>query len=395
MRNFGNPSGELPVVRELALEVYFSRWRSAARHHLTSSDSETLSMGELLNLAAAEDLRRWERLELGYTEPRGPPALRQVIAAASYESVTADHVLCFAGAQEGIFAAMQALLEPHDHAIVITPNYQSTETIPLGRCAVTGVALDPEAGWTLDIDAVAAAIRPNTRLVSINFPNNPTGKILERERFAALIALCRHRGLWLFSDEIYRLIERDPALRLPAAVDAYERGISLGCLSKSYGLPGLRVGWIACRDKALLGGMEGVKHYLSNCVAAPSEFLAELAIKAGDRILARNRLIAGQNLELVGKFFGANAGLFDWHVPDGGVVGYPRYKGSEGVEAFCARLVEEQGVLLLPASIFRSDVAQSPEDRFRIGFGRRDFPTGLAAIGMGLRQASRSLRRAV
>jgi aspartate/methionine/tyrosine aminotransferase len=381
-------------VRDLVLETYFSRWRSSARYQLTSSDSETLSLAELLGTANAEDLRRWETLELGYTDPRGTPWLRETIAGG-YESVTAESVLCFAGAQEGIYAAMHALLGTDDHAVVVTPNYQSTETIPLALCAVTGVALDPARGWTLDIDTVAAAIRPNTRLISVNFPNNPTGKILERDRFDALVTLCRQRGIWLFSDEIYRLIERDSAMRLPAAADVYERGISLGCVSKSYGLPGLRVGWIACRDLALLRRMERVKHYLSNCVAAPSELLAQIAMKAGDRILARNRLIAERNLALLNTFFAEHGDLFDWRVPDGGVVGYPRYDGAEGVETFCARLVEEQGVLLLPASIFQSDVSPAPQDRFRIGFGRGDLPAALCVMKSGMRQVSPSKRCAV
>jgi aspartate/methionine/tyrosine aminotransferase len=383
-----------PLVRDLVLEIYFSRWRSAARHQLTSSDSETLSLAELLGTADAEDLRRWETLELGYTDPRGTLWLRETIAGG-YESVTAESVLCFAGAQEGIYAAMHALLGADDHAVVVTPNYQSTETIPLALCAVTGVALDPARGWTLDIDAVAAATRPNTRLISVNFPNNPTGKILERDRFDALVALCRQRGTWLFSDEIYRLIERDSAMRLPAAADVYERGISLGSVSKSYGLPGLRVGWIACRDLGLLRRMERVKHYLSNCVAAPSELLAQIAMKAGDRIVARNRLIAERNLALLNTFFAEHDDLFDWHVPDGGVVGYPRYDGAEGVENFCGRLVEEHGVLLLPASIFQSDVSPAPQDRFRIGFGRGDLAAALAAMKSGLPRASPSKRWAV
>jgi aspartate/methionine/tyrosine aminotransferase len=383
-----------PLVRDLVLEIYFSRWRSAARHQLTSSDSETLSLAELLGTADAEDLRRWETLELGYTDPRGTLWLRETIAGG-YESVTAESVLCFAGAQEGIYAAMHALLGADDHAVVVTPNYQSTETIPLALCAVTGVALDPARGWTLDIDAVAAATRPNTRLISVNFPNNPTGKILERDRFDALVALCRQRGTWLFSDEIYRLIERDSAMRLPAVADVYERGISLGSVSKSYGLPGLRVGWIACRDLGLLRRMERVKHYLSNCVAAPSELLAQIAMKAGDRIVARNRLIAERNLALLNTFFAEHDDLFDWHVPDGGVVGYPRYDGAEGVENFCGRLVQEQGVLLLPASIFQSDVSPAPQDRFRIGFGRGDLAAALAAMKSGLPQASPSKRWAV
>ena len=370
-------------MRALALESYFARWRSAARHQMTSSDSQSLSLTELLSAADAEDLRRWDMLQLSYSDPKGAMWLRETIASA-YQRLTAELVLCFAGAQEGIYAAMHALLSTDDHAIVVTPNYQSTESILVDLCAVTGIALDPAYNWALDIEAVAAAIRPNTRLISINFPNNPTGKILERDRFDALVELCRRHGIWLFSDEVYRLIERDPTMRLPAAVDAYERGISLGCISKSYGLPGLRVGWIACRDPAILCVIERVKHYLSNCIATPCELLAQIALKASTRILARNRLIADRNVRLLNEFSAARADLFRWHVPDGGVVGYPRYDGADGVERFCARLVEEHGVLLLPASVFNSEVAHSPDNRFRIGFGRRDFPMGLAAIEAGL-----------
>ena len=380
-------------MRALALESYFARWRSAARHQMTSSDSQSLSLTELLSAADGEDLRRWDMLQLSYSDPKGAMWLRETIASV-YQRLTAELVLCFAGAQEGIYAAMHALLSTDDHAIVVTPNYQSVESILVDLCAVTGIALDPAYNWALDIEAVAAAIRPNTRLISINFPNNPTGKILERDRFDALVELCRRHGIWLFSDEVYRLIERNPTMRLPAAVDAYERGISLGCISKSYGLPGLRIGWIACRDPAILCKMERVKHYLSNCVAAPCELLAQIALKASTRILARNRLIADGNVRLLNKFLAARADLFHWHVPDGGVVGYPRYDGADGVEEFCARLVEEWGVLLLPASVFNSKVAPSPDNRFRIGFGRRDFPMGLAAMEAGLCRESPSRRRA-
>jgi aspartate/methionine/tyrosine aminotransferase len=370
-------------MRDFALEVYFSRWQATARHHLTASDSETLALAELLAMADAEDRQRWETMQLGYTDPRGASWLREAIACG-YQHASAETILCFAGGHEAIHAAMHALLGRGDHAIVVTPNYQSTETIPASLCEVSGVALDPARGWTLDVDEVAAAIRPSTKLVSINFPNNPTGKILERDRFDALITLCRRHGIWLFSDEVYRLIERDPTRRLPPAVDAYERGISLCVLSKSFGLPGLRIGWIAGRDRALLERMERAKHYLSICNAAPCEALAQIALKAGDRILSRNRQIAADNIERLNVFFADHADLFDWYVPDGGVVGYPRYKGPDGVESLCSGLLRRQGVLLLPASLYRSELLATPSDRFRIGFGRSDLARGLQAMRAGL-----------
>lgn len=369
----------MPVLPDFKLETYFSRWEFSARYHMTASDVQSMTLRDLLALADEEDRAAFETAWLGYTETYGAPDLREVIAS-TYETLASADVLCFAGAEEGLFIAMQALLDRGDHAIVVTPNYQSAETIPLSICEATGVPLDPERGWALDIDRVAAAIRPNTKLVSINFPHNPTGKILERDRFDALVALCRSRGLWLFSDEVYRLIGVTGTPQLPAVADVYERGLSLAVMSKAYGLPGLRIGWIACRDRDLLSRMERMKHYLSICNAAPSERLAKIALKNRGKILARISDLMTRNLDLLDGFFADHADLFDWYRPDGGCVAYPRYRGPEGVEAFAADLVERAGVLLLPASIYRSDLNPTPGDRFRLGYGRSGMEEGLAAL---------------
>ncbi len=359
------------------LEALFSKWEFKARHHLTASDAESMSMAELLALGRPEDRAAFENLWLGYTETWGAPDLREAIAGL-YDHRTADQVLCFAGAEEGIYAALQTILEPDAHAIIVTPTYQSLETIPQSICEVTGVALDPARGWTLDIDEVARAVRPNTRLIVINFPHNPSGAILERGRFDALIALCRAHGIYLFSDEAYRPLGPLDAVHLPAVADVYERGLSLGVLSKAYGLPGLRIGWIACADAGLLARMEQAKHYLSICNSAPSERLAVIALRAGEAILQRNRKIVSENLERLDAFFGARPDLFEWRRPDGGCVAFPRYLGREGVETFARDLVERSGILVLPSSIYASNLTQTPRDRFRIGSGRRGLDEGLA-----------------
>jgi len=156
-------------------------------------------------------------------------------------------------------------------------------------------------------------------------------------------------------------------------------------MSKAYGLPGLRVGWIACRDRALLSRMERIKHYLSICNAGPSEHLAVIALKARSRILARNLQLIEQNLEAVNAFFAEFPEQFDWKVPDGGCIGFPRYKGKDGVETFCKRLAEEIGVVLLPAGIYQSALTPTPTDRFRIGFGRSYVQEGLSAMRAWLR----------
>ena len=258
---------------------------------------------------------------------------------STYDSLQGADILCFAGAEEGIYAACQVLLGPDDHAIVVTPNYQAAETVPLSICAVTGVPLEPRANWDLDVDRVAAAIRSNTRLLSINFPHNPTGRILSRDTLNSLIELCRRHGLWLFSDEVYRLLGPDPARHLPQIADLYERGLSLNVMSKAYGLPGLRIGWIGCRDRELLMRMERMKHYLSICNSGPSEALAGIALKNRQPILERNNALVRTNLELLDEFFAEFRHLFEWRRPDGGCIGYPRYLGAGSVDDFCTRLV--------------------------------------------------------
>ena len=380
----------LPVARPgvpargLELAAMLSRLHDRTMHHLSASECETMSLADLLGLADTEDQARWAALRLAYTDPLGAPWLRASIAA-SYGSIGIENLVSFAGAQEGIYAVLHALLQPGDHAIVVVPGYQSVETLALGLAHVSGGALDAADGWSLDIDAVAAAVRPSTRVVCISFPNNPTGALLPPERFAALVALCRRHGIWLLSDEVYRLTERDPACRLPPAADAYERGVAIGVLSKAYGLPGLRVGWVACRDAELIGRVARFRQYLSVCGAGPSEVLANIALKAGEAITRRNRDIAADNLLALSGFLARHKSLFAWRLPDAGVVGYVRYAGAEGVERFVTRMAEAAGILLLPASVFRSEVAVLPADRFRIGFGRTSFPAGLAALEAAVR----------
>lgn len=247
-------------------------------------------------------------------------------------------------------------------------------------CDVTGVALHPEDDWQLDIDEIKRAIRPNTRLISINFPHNPTGVILERSRFDELINLCRERGIYLFSDEVYRLIERDASLRLPQVADVYEKGLSLNVMSKAYGLPGLRIGWIATKDHQVLQRLERYKHYLSICNSAPSEYLATIALQSKDTILARNRALVNHNAALLDTFFTEFSHLFSYKRPDGGCVCYPQYLGEEGADVFCEQVLQESGVLLLPPKVYTSPLIETPQDRFRIGFGRKHVEEGLTAL---------------
>jgi aspartate/methionine/tyrosine aminotransferase len=366
-------------LADFKLEVFFSQWEFRARHHLTASDAQTMPLAELLALADPEQLSAWGALELGYRETYGSPAIRQAIAA-TYEGAEAADVLCFAGAQEGIACAVHALMQPGDHAVVVTPNYQAVESIALSIGSATGVPLDRDREWALDLEAVAAAITPATRLIAVNFPNNPTGAVCDHATFRGLAQLADDHGIVLLSDEVYRGIEVEPARTLVQAADLSPRAISLGVLSKAYGLPGLRVGWVVCRDHALLERMERRKHYGSICNPGPSEVLGTIALRAGEQILARNRERVRANLVAFDRFFAGHAGRFEWRHPQGGCVAFPRYLGAEGAERFCAELLADIGVLLLPPSVYDSEIAEPFSDRFRIGVGRDDPGPALAAL---------------
>ncbi|MGI9236788.1 MAG: aminotransferase class I/II-fold pyridoxal phosphate-dependent enzyme [Woeseiaceae bacterium] len=369
----------MTVLPDFRLETHFSKWEFKARYHLTASDAESMSMRDLLAMATPEEREEFEGLWLGYTETFGAPDLRETIAS-TYSNRNADDVLCFSGASEGIFAANAVLLDKDSHAIVVTPNYQSHETLPVAICEATGIPLDPDDGWSLDIDRLADAVRPNTKLVTINFPHNPTGAILPLDRYQALVEVCRKQGIYILHDEIFNGLGPTGTRHLPFIADIYERGLSLNVVSKSYGLPGLRIGWIACADSDVLSKMERMKHYLSICSSAPSERLTKIAVNNREKLLARNCSIVDENLPKWEAFFARYPELFDWRRPDGSCMAFPRYNGSEGVEEFARSLVEESGVLLLPSTIYQSELGETPTDRFRLGFGRKGLDEGLAAF---------------
>ncbi|MEP3245567.1 MAG: pyridoxal phosphate-dependent aminotransferase [Sneathiella sp.] len=375
----------MTTLPDFRLETHFSKWEFKARYHMTASDAESMTLRDLLAMATEAEREEFEALWLGYTETFGAPDLR-ISIAQTYQNQNANNILVFAGASEGIFAANTVLLDKDSHAIVVTPNYQSHETLPLAICEATGVPLDPDDGWSLDIDRIAKAIRPNTQLVTINFPHNPTGAILPLDRYHALIELCRKHGIYILHDEIFHGLGRTGTRHLPFVADLYERGLSLNVTSKSMGLPGLRIGWIACQDKEVLSSMERMKHYLSISSSGPSERLTKIALRNKQKILARNCAIVDKNLVKWTTFFDRYQDLFDWDIPDGSCMGFPRYKGPEGSDTFTRNLVEESGILFLPSTIYASTLGDTPKDRFRLGYGRRNLEEGLVVFEKHLKR---------
>lgn len=355
------------------LERYFARWEFAVPYTMGSSDCETVAIRDLLDLEP-DALERLLNLRLGYTESQGHPALRDAISKL-YETIAPGQVVVHAGAEEAIYNFMIARLAPGDHAIVQIPCYQSLLEVARGAGAeVSGWRGDPDCGWQMDPDRLKQLVRPHTKLLVINTPHNPTGYHFPDADFRGVFEIAARHGLTVLCDEVYRESEHDPACRLPAACDLYDDAVSLGVMSKSYGLAGLRIGWAASRNPAWLERMMELKDYTTICNSAPAELLAEIALRHRQLLAGRTRAIIRHNLDLLDEFFGRHAGRFRWQRPVAGPVAFPRLTAGD-IEDFCTRLATGAGVLLIPGTLF-----DEPAPHFRIGFGRANLPQALERL---------------
>lgn len=355
------------------LERYLVEHEFSAPYVMCASDCESYSLGELLDFEPGAR-EKFEKLWLGYTEAPGHPELRRSVAAL-YGTIAPANVLTFAGAEEAIFAFMNVALGPEDHVVVHWPCYQSlfqvAETI---GCEVSRWEADAENGWRLDIGALRKTLQPNTKAVILNSPHNPTGYLMDRAELEEVARVVERHGAVLFVDEVYKGLEYEPASVLPSGCDLSESAVSLGVMSKSLGLAGLRIGWVASRNQALLDRMASYKDYLSICNSAPSEFLATLALGHKDRILERNRRLIAKNLALLSAFFRDHEDKFEWARPRAGCIVFPKWKGGS-TDEFCDSVRAKSGVLLAPSSKFAFG-----ERHFRVGFGRRNFPAALGEL---------------
>lgn len=359
-------------IPSFRLERYLAEHEFKARYLLCASDAETMTIGELLDLEK-NAREAFFHLRLGYAESAGSQDLRGEIAKL-YQAISPNEVLCMAGAEEGIFLFMNAALEAGDHIIVHTPHYQSLSEIARAiGVQITEWDTCDEKGWELDLVRLKASLRNNTRAIIINCPHNPTGYLMDRDRQQAIFDLARNAGILVFSDEVYRGLEYDEVCRLPAACDRYENAVSLGVMSKSFGLAGLRIGWLCTRVPALLKQMAGLKDYTSICNNSAGEWLAALALRNQAAVLSKTQQLIAENYRVFAAFLERHRDLFQCVLPRAGCIAFPRLLQAVSSDAYCEKLLNETGVLLLPSSAYRYG-----NSHVRVGFGRKNFPEGLA-----------------
>jgi len=359
------------------LERYFAKYEFNTEFLLCSSDCEAMPITDLLAFEP-DAAQKFQQVWLGYTESQGSPALRREICKL-YETIEPEDILVHTGAEEAIYLFMHAAFKEGDHVIVHSPGYQSlAEVARAAGCDVSPWLAREQNNWALDLDELRHLMRTNTKGVIINTPHNPTGYLMPRADFEAVNKFAQEEKLILFSDEVYRESEYDPATRLPAACDLGEHAVSLGVTSKTYGLAGLRIGWIATKNKKIYQNMASLKDYTTICNSAPSEFLAEVAMRNRQKLVDRNLGIIKHNLTVIDDLFSRRASTFKWARPKAGSMAFPKLLKGD-IEDFCDDLVKKAGVLLLPGSMY-----DNSRNHFRLGFGRKNLPQAVERLEMYL-----------
>jgi aspartate/methionine/tyrosine aminotransferase len=355
-------------LRPFALERYFAAYEMTVPFLFSSSDCEPLSLDRLLTLADQETRELWTRLRLGYTDSQGLPALRAEISRL-YGSVSADDVVVVVP-EEGILLAMQALLKPGDHVIATFPGYQSLYELARNiGCEIDYWMPDEQDGWSFDPAGLDKLVRSTTRLLVVNFPHNPTGYLPTLAEFQRVVTWAQQHGIRMFSDEMYRLLEFEPADRLPSAVDCDDRAVALFGMSKAFGLAGLRIGWLATRDRKVLGRVKELKDYTTICASAPAEVLALIGLRARATIVGEHLVRILRNLALLEHFVADHPAVLQVERPRAGSVCLARLMTGERASAFCERIVDRAGIMVLPSTVF-----EFGDQHIRIGLGRENFP---------------------
>lgn len=356
-------------IKDFAIERYFARYEFKAKYLLSSSDCDGFPMQYVLDLASGEEQQRWDNLKLGYTETRGSEALRNAITLHYNHIALKDVVVCSPG--EANFTLMNVLLQKGDHVICMSPMYQSLYQVAksIGCRVIFWKPENIKNKWYFDPSRLENLVTPKTKLIITNFPHNPTGYSPDQSDLDAIISIARKHGIPLFSDEMYRFLTHDPQNDTRSACDVYENAISLWGTAKTFGLAGLRLGWLTSRNKEILDKIEAFKDYLSICNNAPGEILATIALNNKDRFVVPNLTKIKKNILVFKAFSERNKHFLEFHAPVSGSTAFVKLKIKGTAMDFAEKLVQDTGIMLLPSETFEYGTKHA-----RIGFGRENLP---------------------
>lgn len=367
-------------IEPFALERWMTTYEMHVKYDIAESGILPLTVNDLLSFEPpeqrAEIMDHLLNMRLGYSEARGTLELRQCLAE-TYTNCGPDNILITTGAIEANFLLFNVLLNPGDHVIAPYPAYQQLYSVPRAiGCEVSLWKVGPENGFRYDVAELERLMTPKTRLIVVNTPHNPTGAMLTAEELERVYSLAESIGATVISDEAYRwLTVPDGDSFAPPMFNLGRSGISVGTLSKPFGLPGLRIGWIAAPPE-IITACWGMRDYVSLSPGKLNDALAILAIKHRDRIIERNKGIIAANLAATTAWIAEHADILSWKPPRGGLLALLRYELEIPSLALANKLAEEYSVMLAPGSAF------GYEHYLRLGIGQHPsvFAAGLAQV---------------
>jgi aspartate/methionine/tyrosine aminotransferase len=365
-------------IETFALERWMTTWETQVEYDIAESGIYPLTVGELLELLPDDErapaLARLLDTRLGYSEAPGSLELRALLAE-TYRDSGPEHILVTTGAIEANFLLFNTLLDPGDHVVAVYPAYQQLYSVPRAiGCEVTLWRLRPENGFRYDLDELETLVQPNTKLIVANTPHNPTGAMLSAADLRRIYALAESLDARVLCDEAYRWLEvpgGDPFA--PPMRDLGERAISVGTFSKPFGLPGLRIGWLAAPSE-LVAACWAMRDYITLSPGKLNDALAVIALRQREQIVARTRRIVTSNLATAERWFAEQAGAASWTPPRGGLLALLKYELDIPSDELADRLAGEYSVMLAPGAAF------GYEGYLRIGVGQTPsvFAEGLA-----------------
>jgi aspartate/methionine/tyrosine aminotransferase len=372
-------------IEPFQLERWMTKYEVNVRWDIAESGIYPMSSRELLDMLPPEerqsDLDRLLDLRLGYSEACGSAELRGLLAA-TYENTSPDEILVTTGAIEANFLLFNELLSVGDRVVAVSPAYQQLHSVAKAiGCDVALWTLRDDDGFRFDLDDLRALATPGTRMIVVNSPHNPTGAMLSEEQLREIYALAEELDAWVLSDEAYRWLDLEGSPPLaPPMRNLGPRAISTGTFSKPFGLPGLRIGWIAAPEE-IVRRCWGLRDYISLSPGKLNDALAVLAFRNRDQIVERTRRIVGENLPFATRWFAENADLVSWTPPRGGILALMKYQLELPSLQVANHLAEDYSVMLAPGSAF------GYEGYLRIGVGNTPdiFAEGLRQTAVCLR----------
>ena len=371
-------------MKDFKLERYFAQHEFTAKYLLSSSDCDGYGQDYVLDRANPTELKMWNDIKLGYTESAGNPILRESITQF-YKTKNIEEVVVGSPGELN-YITMRVLLEQQDHVVAVSPAYQSLhEVVHSIGCEIS--YWTPNENWAFDPSQLEHLVRKNTKLIIINFPHNPTGSYLTLSELNQIVSIAKKNDCYIFSDEMYHKLLAKSEKELPPISDLYSKGISLWGTSKSFGLAGLRTGWLVCNDLDFIHRVICYKDYLSICSSAPSEILSIIALNHIDDFLQPNIKKIQQNIKLFAEFAQTQDVISSFIPPKSGSTAFVKLNINCSSLEFSNYLVEKAGIMTIPAEMF-----DHPGKFIRVGFGRESLPKILPIMRVFLEQHKQILR---